>query len=195
MVTRSNPIPETLEKIPGFGTLCIYMTPSSHVYQMRCYLGRKLIKRTTKTDKRGIAITTAKQFYNECLVKQTKNEPLTQGNTFKTAADALLEEDRARVDRGERRKSLLRDGDYIVDHLTDFFKHDHVGNIDFQRITAYMEDMKTRGKKEPSSATVKNHTIFPQQDPKASVEDEADRQDAYLSNRHTGGQSTRMVYR
>lgn len=160
MVTRSNPIPETLERIPGYGTLCIYMTPSSSVYQMRCHLGSKLIKRTTKTKQRGIAITTAKQFYKDCLVKQANNEPLTEGNTFKIAADGVLNEDRARVERGERKASLVRDGEYIVGHLKDFFGHDHVKNIDFKRISAYIEHLRKVGKKQPSSATVKNHLIF-----------------------------------
>jgi len=76
MIYRSNPIPETLETVEGFGTLCIYKTPSSSFYQARCYMGR-IIKKTLKTDKRSIALEAAKEFYHECLLKKRKGEPIT----------------------------------------------------------------------------------------------------------------------
>jgi hypothetical protein len=47
MIYRSNPIPETLETVEGFGTLCIYKTPSSSFYQARCYMGSLLSSSTS----------------------------------------------------------------------------------------------------------------------------------------------------
>lgn len=158
MVYRSNPIPETLDPVEGFGTLCIYKTPSSRYYQARCYLGR-IIKRSLKTDKRSVAIQAAKEFYHDCLVKKQKNEPLTTGSAFKKVADSLLEEDKRQVALGHRKPSLVRDGGYILSHLTAFYKNTHPKDITFQSINDYIKQMSSHGK-QPSGATVKNHLIW-----------------------------------
>jgi hypothetical protein len=142
MVHRSNPIPETLEYIDGFGTLCIYRTPSSNVYQMRCYLGR-IIKRSAKTDKRSTAIAQAKEFYHDCLQKKANHEPLTSHTTFTKAVEDLLNEERARVKRGDRKASLTRDGEYITAKLTEHFSKYHIKDIDFEKIQDYVRSMES----------------------------------------------------
>ncbi len=157
----ANPILDTLEEVPGYPKkLKIYQIPASRYWYMRTWMGGKMVVRSTKTDEKAKARKAAKEFYNELLDKHAKKLPLTEGSTFKKAADALLEEDRARVARGERKESLVRDGGYLLKHLKEFFKNDHVKNIDFTRINAYVEHLRTKGKKPPSSATVKNHLIF-----------------------------------
>jgi integrase len=158
VVHRSNPIPETLEPVPGFGTLCIYKTPSSSFYQARCYMGR-IVKRTLKTDKRSVAMEAAKEFYHDCLLKKRKREPITFSGTFKKVVGDLLETDRARVARGERKESLIRDGEYITDKLIEFFNKHHVRTIDFQRIQEYVREMEAK-KPRPSAATIKNHLVW-----------------------------------
>jgi hypothetical protein len=160
MQHRSNPKLDTLEAVPGLPTkvkLC--KIPASPFYYVRTWMDGKPILRSMKTEKQSEARKAAKAFYDELLLRRRLGQPLTEGNTFRKAAEAVLEADRARVRRGECRQSLIRDGEYILPHLVEFFKSDHVKNINFQKIDDYRKHMEAKVGK-PSSATIKNHFIW-----------------------------------
>jgi hypothetical protein len=160
MQHRSNPILDTLEEVPGLPSkvkLC--KIPASPFYYVRTWMGGKPLLRSLKTERQGEARKSARAFYDELLLKTKLGQPLTEGTTFKKAADALLEDDRRRVARGERKQSLVRDGEYILPHLIEFFKKDHVRAINYQRIEAYVRCMGSKDKK-PSAATIRNHLIW-----------------------------------
>lgn len=156
---RANPIADTMESIPGFpDTLRIYQIPASSYWQMRAYVAGKLVKRSSKTEEKGKAIKAAKEFYNELLLKAANHIPITSSGTFEKAANALLEEDKGRVERGERKQSLVKDLEYILkSDLMPFFKNDNVKNINYDRISAYVKRLQDR---KAGSNTIKNHFIF-----------------------------------
>jgi integrase len=158
----ANPIPDTYEEVPGYPKkLKICRIPASPFWYARTWMSDKTIMRSTKTDQRKKAQQAAREFYDELLLRKSKKEPLTQGSTFALAADALLEHDKERVERGERKESLVRDGAYLVENeLKPFFKNDHIKTINFARINAYVKHLKTRGKKPVGSNTIRNHLIF-----------------------------------
>lgn len=159
MQDRNNPIPDTIEHVPSYPeTLVIYKAPFSRYWQTRAYV-KKLVKRSTKTEDRAKAIAAAKAFYRELLVKDASGQPLTTPTSnFKVVADALLEEDQKRVDRGERSQSLVDDGKYILKKdLLPFFRNDNVKGIDYARIQKYVDEVRKRS---ISSQTLKNHFIY-----------------------------------
>jgi integrase len=154
----TNPIPETLESIPGFPDhLQIYRIPASRYWYARCYLDGKRILRSLKTEKHANAVSAAKDLYNELLLKRSQGLPLTEGNSFKLAAQDLMKWDQGRVDRGERKQSLVDDFRYIFEKdLLPFFKKDHPSKIDTKRIEEYVARLQARG---VGSKTIKNHFI------------------------------------
>ena len=95
----TNPIPETLESVPGYPDhLKVYRIPASKYWYVRGHFGDKRVTRSLKTENHANAISAAKDFYKEMLVRQATDQPLTQSSTFKKAAEELLKEDRARVE-------------------------------------------------------------------------------------------------
>jgi hypothetical protein len=159
---RANPIPETVQSISGFpATLKLYRIPASKFWQVRAFMGGKIIKKSTKTEDKADAIKAAKDFYNTLLLKRAQNLPLTESPTFERVSLDLLREDKARVERKEVSKRLVRDEQYIFDaDIVPFFRHDHVKDINYARIVAYVEHLKHRGKKPVSSNTIKIHFVY-----------------------------------
>jgi integrase len=159
MQHRANPMPETIETVPGYpSNLKLFRIPASSYWQVRAFLGGRIVKKSSKTKNKAEAIKVAKAFYNGLLLKQSQNQPLTDSPTFERVALALLQEDQGRVDRGERSKSLVSDAKYIFNKdLVPFFRRDHVKNITYQRISEYVEYLKKRS---VGSNTIKNHFIY-----------------------------------
>ena len=116
MQDRKNPIPETIEHVPGYpNTLIIYKCPRSRVYQARAHVGR-LVVRSLRTDVRGQALTRAKDFYQELIGRKARGEPVTENPAnFAYVAESLFKEDQGRVNRGERKQSVVDDSKYIYD--------------------------------------------------------------------------------
>jgi hypothetical protein len=76
-VPHTDPIPETLSSVRGYpNTLQIYMVPASSYWQVRAYVGKTLVRRSTKTDVRSKAIVIAKDFVNELLIKRAQGQSL-----------------------------------------------------------------------------------------------------------------------
>jgi len=77
----------------------------------------------------------------------------------------LFKEDQARVDRGERKQSLVDDAKYIYEaDLLTFFRKYHCKDVIYQRLSDYAKYLKTsreeRKKDPPSSKTIKNHFML-----------------------------------
>jgi integrase len=165
MQDRKNPIPETVERVPGYpSTLIIYKCPRSRFYQARAHVGR-LVTRSLRTDVRGAALTRAKDFYQELIGRKSRGEPVTENKAnFALVAEALFKEDQTRVDRGERKQSLVDDSKYIYKaDLKGFFGSKHVKSIDYEMLNDYIAHLRTdreEADKEPiKSKTLKNHFI------------------------------------
>jgi integrase len=165
MLDRKNPIPETIEHVSGYpNTLIIYKCQRSRFYQARAHVGR-LVTRSLRTDVRGQAITRAKDFYQELIGRKARGEPVTENKAnFAMVAEALFKEDQTRVDRGERKQSLVDDSKYIYEaDLKGFFGSKHVKNINYELLNEYIAHLRKAreeaGKEPIKSKTLKNHFI------------------------------------
>jgi hypothetical protein len=162
MSKASNPLPGTVETVKGYpSTLKLYKCAESRFWQVTVYMDGRSIQKTTKTVEKVLAVKFAKQFYNSLLLKQAQNLPLSQSPLFNIVAEALFEEDQAKVDRGERAASLVKDNRYIYEaDLLKFFHNSNIKDITYKRLTDYITYLKTRGKKPVGSKTIKNHFIL-----------------------------------
>ena len=154
---KANPIPETIERVPNFGTLSIYKIPDSRYWQARVFIGR-IIKKSLKTENKIDAIKGAKDFYHDLINKKRNNEPLTSSPTFERVALELMKEDQDRADRGEVSSRLPQEEKKIINaDILPFFRKDNIKDVNYQRINAYLEHLKKSRKKALAPATIKLH--------------------------------------
>src|ERR1039457_1869622 len=160
MQHKANPIPETIEKIPNLGTLCIFKIADSRYWQARAYLG-KIIKHSTRTEDKAEAKTKAKDWYEKQLIKKHNNEPLTAKPTFAKVALLLMAEDRARAARGDVSPRLPQEEQKIINaNILPFFGKDDIKVVSYQRINSYLEHLKESRKKALAPATTKLHLNY-----------------------------------
>jgi Phage integrase SAM-like domain len=166
MSKGSNPLPGTVTVIRGFpSTLKLYRCAESRFWQVTCYMDGRYIQKTTKAAEKSPAIKFAKEFYNGLLLKKAQNQSVAESHTFAIVAADLLKEDQGRVDRGERKQSLVDDAKYIyeADVQTFFYRH-HVKDISYRRLVDYVAYLKKSREESRrpvvSSKTIKNHFIL-----------------------------------
>jgi hypothetical protein len=160
---RTVAIADTRETIPGFPeTLKIYLIPASKYWQVRARVGGVKVKKSLKTESRTVAIRAAKEFYNELLMKKAQNLPLIESGNFIKVAESLFKEDQGRVDRKERRQSVVDDAKSIYEAaLAPFFKNIHCKDVTYQKISDYVTHLRARpDRKMVGSKTINNHFII-----------------------------------
>ncbi len=164
MQQRANPIPETLESIQGGypESLQIYRIPASKYWYVRCRMERKRVTKSLKTEIKTDAIREAKAFFNNLILRRAKGVPLTNSPNFKTVAEDLFKVDQERVNRGERKQSVVDDAKSIYEStLVKFFGRSHCKDITYQKLNDYIEYVKNRPDRKPiGSKTLKNHFII-----------------------------------
>jgi len=166
MSKGSNPLPGTVTLIKGYpSTLKLYRCAESRFWQVTCYMDGRYIQKTTKAEEKVPAIKFAQDFYNCLLLKKSQNQPVAQSHTFAIVAADLFKEDQGRVDRRERKQSLVDDAKYIYEaDVRKFFYRNHVKDISYQRLADYVAYLKKSreesGKPTVSSKTIKNHFVL-----------------------------------
>jgi integrase len=163
MQHRANPIPETMETIPGYPvTLKLFKVPCSSYWWTKAYMDGKTVKASTRTESKADAIQACKDFYNGLLLKKAQNLPLTQSQSFVRVANELIKEDQRRVDSHEvKSKRLVTDQQYILKaDLLPFFGSTKLKDINYQNISDYVDYLKSRGKKVVGSNTIKRHFVL-----------------------------------
>ena len=104
---RSVPIKETITTVSGYPSkLVIFKIPASPFWWCRYYTQKKILKRSSKTEDKREAVSFAKKFYEEILLRERNLLPLVKSASFKRCADELLIEQQALIERGERNPKL-----------------------------------------------------------------------------------------
>jgi hypothetical protein len=156
---RANPIPETLESVPGLPDhVKVYRIPASSYWYVRASFDGRRVVHSLKTEAHATAMAEARKWFLKMLVKQEIGQPLTSGSDFKRVAEALLEDEKERVKSGERKQSLVDDFKYIYSKdLLPFFKSVALQAINKAKIAEYMTTHL--GPRNLSSRTKKNHLM------------------------------------
>ena len=171
---RTNPL--KIEKIKGFGTLCIYQLEASKYWWARMYLKGKIIRQTTKVwidDDKKKAIEKAKQIYFEKQDFVINNEPITKSTGFALIASKLEKENEARFKRKQIAETKITQDKYrLKNDLLPFFKKYQISDIDYSVIEEYFSTIndKPSRKKDPlHTNTLKLHLSHIQQILKLAV--------------------------
>jgi integrase len=144
---RSNPLPGTMEGVPGYPSkLRLYRIEASRFWQIRYYLDGKILKKSARTEEKQKAIAAAKKFWTEIHLRHEQKLPLTSSLTFEKSALDLLRYDQERVDRGERKARLVSDQRTELNyHIIPFFKGHHVRHVTFKRLVELAADLQKKG--------------------------------------------------
>ena len=152
---RTNPKAETLHRIPNYPTkLVIYQLAASPYWWVRYYHNKRILRKSTKeTDKRK-AVEFAKRFFEEIVTGNLASLSTQQRNVsrFNDCADAMLEAQRQRMERGEITR-ITQDNDAwrLKKHILPHFGSCLIAEVDYFAVEKFLA---TLTKEKLSSATL-----------------------------------------
>lgn len=128
---RTTPIEDTIEHVlPYPENFFIYKIPGSKYYQATARLNGIRAKKSLKTKSRAIAKQAAKEFFDELCSKKAQNIPLVESPNFAKAYQDLLKADQRKIDCGKRKKSTVKDAEYLWEaDIGKFFGRMHCKDV------------------------------------------------------------------
>ena len=144
MRDRTQPIPSSLHKVTGFGTLTIYKMAASPFWYARYYEDGKIVRRSLKVADKKEAIKAAKKVFVDLKHRKMNNLPFTKTSGFEVCARGLAKENEARFKRGELSKQKISydAGRLEADLLPHFGKYE-IADIDYSVISDYINKLST----------------------------------------------------
>ena len=126
----SRTAPYDLTHIRGYpDALQIYRIEASKFWQVRLFVGRKYLRKTTKCENKADAIDFAKRFFDEVKLAERLDFDIHR-DTFAACANHLMNRQRAMVARGERDDRLLtEDRKKLESDILPFFGTKAVADI------------------------------------------------------------------
>jgi hypothetical protein len=99
--------PYDFKHIPKYPTaLQIYKIPASKFWQVRMFVDRKYIRKSTKCIEEHDAIEFAKEFYDTIRINQ-RLDINVHSDTFYACAQHLMKRQESLVNRGERNRRIV----------------------------------------------------------------------------------------
>ena len=139
---RTQPIPDSISKVRGYGTLTIYRMPASPFWYVRYYEDKKIYRRSLKTDDKRTALKAAQEFFAEFKLRKMNKLPLTNKSGFEAVARGLQKENEARFRRGELSATKLEyDRARLEKDLLSHFKDYQIADINYSAIVSYVEKL------------------------------------------------------
>ncbi len=144
MRDRTQPVPGSLYKVTGFGTLTIYKMAASPFWYARYYEDGKIVRRSLKVADKKEAIKGAKKVFVDLKHRKMNNLPFTKTSGFEVCARGLAKENDARFKRGELSKQKISydAGRLEADLLPHFGKYE-IADIDYSIISDYINKLST----------------------------------------------------
>jgi hypothetical protein len=144
MRDRTQPIPSSLFKVGGFGTLTIYKMAASPFWYARYYEDGKIVRRSLKVADKKEAIKAAKKVFVELKHRKMNKLPFTKGSGFEVCARGLARENDAKLKRGELSKQKIAyDAARLETDLLPHFGKYELSDIDYAVISDYINKLST----------------------------------------------------
>ena len=125
--------PSNLTPVPNYPKkLVIYQLCASPFWWVRYYAAGKILRRSTKETEKRAAIAFAKDFYDEINFKQRQGLVLNSSADFELCANAVLEQQDAKVQRGEMSAMMQKNDRYrLHKEVLPFFGNHDLRSIDY----------------------------------------------------------------
>ncbi len=141
---RTQPIPSSLHKVAGYGTLTIYQMEASPFWYARYYEDGKIVRRSLKVADKKEAIKAAKKVFVDLKHRKMNKLPFTKTSGFEVCARGLAKENEARLGRGELSKQKVQyDAARLESDLLPHFGKYEVADIDYAVISDYINTLST----------------------------------------------------
>lgn len=141
---RTLPIPNTLHKVSGYGTLTIYKMAASPFWYARYYEDGKIVRRSLKVADKNEAIKAAKKLFVDLKHRKMNKLPFTKASGFEVCARGLAKENEARLAREELSKQKVQlDAARLESDLLPHFGKYEVADIDYGVISDYINKLST----------------------------------------------------
>ena len=141
---RTQPIPSSLHKVVGYGTLTIYQMEASPFWYARYYEDGKIVRRSLKVADKKEAIKAAKKVFVDLKHRKMNKLPFTKTSGFEVCARGLAKENEARLKRGELSKQKVQyDAARLESDLLPHFGKYEVADIDYGVISDYINKLST----------------------------------------------------
>jgi hypothetical protein len=156
MGNRTNPY--DIESVSGYPkALQIYRIPASSFYQVRLFVGRKYLRKSTRCESKGEAIKFAKRFYDEVKLAERLDFEIHR-DTFAACSNLLMKRQQALVARGERDERLIsEDRKKLAKDILPYFGTMAVAEITSQTLDDYIDHI-SRGRT-LSPSTLNKHLV------------------------------------
>jgi hypothetical protein len=156
MSARTNPY--DIESVNGYpSALQIYRIPASKFWQVRLFVGRKYLRKSTKTELKRDAIEFAKRFYDEVKIAERLDFDIHR-DTFAACANHLMRRQEGLVGRGERDGRLLSEDRKKLDRdILPYFGTKAVADITSENLDDYIDQISSDRKLSPS--TLNKHLV------------------------------------
>lgn len=139
---RTQPIPSSMQKVTGYGTLTIYMMEASPFWYARYYEDGKIVRRSLKVADKKEAIKAAKKVFVDLKHRKMNRLPFTKTSGFEVCARGLLKENEARAARGEISKQKIQyDTARLESDLLPHFGKYEIADIDYGVISGYINGL------------------------------------------------------
>lgn len=154
----SRTAPYDFQQVRGYPkSLQIYRIPASRFWQVRFFVERKYIRKSTKCEDRKDAIEFAKHLYDSVRINQ-RLDINVHTDTFHACAKRLLKSQEAMINRGERGTRInIEDRKKLDKDILPFFATMGVGAITTATIEDYINEITSQRKLSPS--TLSKHLI------------------------------------
>jgi len=156
MSSRTTPYDiERIAKYPD--ALQIYRIHASKFFQVRLFVERKYVRRSTKCVDRRDAIEFAKRFYDEIRIAQRLDFSV-HADTFAACASHLIKHQASLVNRDERDARInIEDEKKLNKDILPYFQTRNVADITTIDIEDYIADLTAKRKLSPS--TLSKHLV------------------------------------
>lgn len=150
--------PTDMDSVSGYPkSLQIYRIPASRFWQVRFFVERKYVRKTTSCENKRDAIDFAKNLYDTILIAQRLNTGV-HTDTFSACAKQLIKRQASLINREERSKRInSEDNKKLNKDILPFFGTTGVSKITSDMIEDYIEDLTSKRKLSPS--TLSKHLV------------------------------------
>lgn len=156
MTSRTTPF--DVQTVPGYPeSLQIYRIPASRFWQVRMFVDRKYVRKSTGTDDRKQAVEFAKSLYDTIRINQ-RLDISVHTDTFHACAQHLIRQQDTLVATGQRDERInVEDGRKLKTDILPFFGIMGVSSISASTLDDYVADLGKRKKLTPS--TISKHLV------------------------------------
>jgi hypothetical protein len=154
----SRTAPYDIQPVPGYPrALQIYRIPASRFWQVRFFVDRKYIRKSTKCEEKRDAIEFAKHFYDTIRIIQRSDESV-HTDTFHACTQHMLKRQEAMIARGELSdRTNIEDRKKLDKDILPYFGTMGVAAITTEKLEDYINELSRE--RELSASTLSKHLV------------------------------------